>query len=156
MNHTTAKMKAVFEQIGAPYSGLEPKQLEQAINAVDLDNKNASLIDVIGETADLVAKNSIIVQHPDCIAHLHTPPLMPSIVAEAMIAALNQSMDSWDQASAATYVEQKVIDWMCEKYELGAQADGIFTSGGTQSNLMAYCSRAIGLPISLTHIRFKS
>ncbi|NOI82802.1 aminotransferase class III-fold pyridoxal phosphate-dependent enzyme [Vibrio tubiashii] len=136
MNHTTAKMKAVFEQIGAPYSGLEPKQLEQAINAVDLDNKNASLIDVIGETADLVAKNSIIVQHPDCIAHLHTPPLMPSIVAEAMIAALNQSMDSWDQASAATYVEQKVIDWMCEKYELGAQADGIFTSGGTQSNLM--------------------
>ncbi|NOH24729.1 pyridoxal phosphate-dependent class III aminotransferase [Vibrio europaeus] len=136
MNHTTAKMKAVFEQIGAPYSGLEPKQLEQAINAVDLDNKNASLIDVIGETADLVAKNSIIVQHPDCIAHLHTPPLMPSIVAEAMIAALNQSMDSWDQASAATYVEQKVIDWMCEKYELGTQADGIFTSGGTQSNLM--------------------
>lgn len=136
MNHTTAAMKAVFEQVNAPYSGLEPKQLEQAINAVDLDNRNANLVDVIGETADLVAKNSIIVQHPDCIAHLHTPPLMPSVVAEAMIAALNQSMDSWDQASAATYVEQKVVDWMCSKYELGDNADGVFTSGGTQSNLM--------------------
>ncbi|RTZ16745.1 aminotransferase class III-fold pyridoxal phosphate-dependent enzyme [Vibrio aquaticus] len=136
MNHTTAAMKSVFEQVDAPYSGLEPALLEQAINAVDLDNKNASLVDVIGDTAELVAKNSIIVQHPDCIAHLHTPPLMPSVAAEAMIAALNQSMDSWDQASAATYVEQKVIDWMCDKYDLGPQADGIFTSGGTQSNLM--------------------
>jgi len=136
MNHTTAAMKSVFEQVDAPYSGLEPKLLEQAIYAVDLDNKNASLIDVIGDTAELVAKNSIIVQHPDCIAHLHTPPLMPSVVAEAMIAVLNQSMDSWDQASAATYVEQKVIDWMCDKYDLGTKADGIFTSGGTQSNLM--------------------
>lgn len=136
MNHATAAMKSIFEQVDAPYSGLEPKLLEQAINSVDLENKNAQLVDVIGDTAELVAKNSILVQHPDCIAHLHTPPLMPSIVAESMIAALNQSMDSWDQASAATYVEQRVIDWMCDKYDLGAEADGIFTSGGTQSNLM--------------------
>ncbi|UUM31676.1 pyridoxal phosphate-dependent class III aminotransferase [Vibrio japonicus] len=136
MNHTTAAMKSVFEQVNAPYSGLEPKLLENAINAVDLDNKNASLIDVIGETADLVAKNSIFVQHPDCIAHLHTPPLMPAVAAESMIAALNQSMDSWDQASSATYVEQKVVDWLCGKYELGEKSDGIFTSGGTQSNQM--------------------
>jgi len=136
MNHTTAAMKSVFEQVKAPYSGLEPKLLEHAINAVDLDNKNAPLIDVIGETADLVAKNSIFVQHPDCIAHLHTPPLMPAVAAEAMIAALNQSMDSWDQASSATYVEQKVVDWLCDKYELGEKSDGIFTSGGTQSNQM--------------------
>ncbi|WP_428774913.1 pyridoxal phosphate-dependent class III aminotransferase [Vibrio sp.] len=136
MNHTTAAMKAVFEQVNAPYSGLEPKLLEAAINAVDLDHKNAPLKSVIDDAADLVAKNSIIVQHPDCIAHLHTPPLMSAVAAEAMIATLNQSMDSWDQASSATYVEQKVINWLCDKYELGEQADGIFTSGGTQSNQM--------------------
>lgn len=136
MNHTTNAMKSVFEQIDAPYSGLQPKLLEHAINAVDLDNQNAPLKDVIDGAAELVAKNSIIVQHPDCIAHLHTPPLMSAVAAEAMIASLNQSMDSWDQASTATYVEQKVVDWMCGKYELGEDADGIFTSGGTQSNLM--------------------
>lgn len=136
MNQTTAALKEVFENSNSPYSGLDPKQLEQAINAVNLDNRNAPLNDIIGETADLVAKNSIIVQHPDCIAHLHTPPLMPAVAAEAMIAALNQSMDSWDQASSATYVEQKVINWLCGKYELGNDADGIFTSGGTQSNQM--------------------
>ncbi|KHD26868.1 aminotransferase class III [Vibrio caribbeanicus] len=136
MNHMTAAMKSVFEQVDAPYSGMDPKLLEAAINAVDLDNKNASLKSVIDEAAELVAKNAIFTQHPDCIAHLHTPPLMPAVAAEAMIAALNQSMDSWDQASSATYVEQKVINWLCDKYELGEKSDGIFTSGGTQSNQM--------------------
>ncbi|ULF77004.1 pyridoxal phosphate-dependent class III aminotransferase [Vibrio alginolyticus] len=136
MNHTTTVMKSVFEQVTAPYSGMDPKALEAAIHDVDLDNGNAPLKSVIDDAADLVAKNAIFTQHPDCIAHLHTPPLMPAIAAEAMIAALNQSMDSWDQASSATYVEQKVVNWLCDKYELGEKADGIFTSGGTQSNQM--------------------
>ncbi|EPV8284889.1 pyridoxal phosphate-dependent class III aminotransferase [Vibrio alginolyticus] len=136
MNHTTTAMKSVFEQVTAPYSGMDPKALEAAIHDVDLDNGNAPLKSVIDDAAELVAKNAIFTQHPDCIAHLHTPPLMPAIAAEAMIAALNQSMDSWDQASSATYVEQKVVNWLCDKYELGAKVDGIFTSGGTQSNQM--------------------
>ncbi|WP_070967680.1 pyridoxal phosphate-dependent class III aminotransferase [Vibrio sonorensis] len=136
MNHTTAALKSVFEGVERPYSGLEPKQLETLINDVDLDGKNAALKTVIDDTAELVAKNAIFTQHPDCIAHLHTPPLMPAVAAEGIIAALNQSMDSWDQASSATYVEQKVVDWLCGKYQLGESADGIFTSGGTQSNQM--------------------
>ncbi|PMH46606.1 aminotransferase class III [Vibrio sp. 10N.286.49.B3] len=136
LNHTTQTMKSVFEQVEAPYSAFEPQQLEQAIRDVNLDSDHSSLVDVVSDTAELVAKNSIFVQHPDCIAHLHTPPLLSAVAAESMIAALNQSMDSWDQASSATYVEQKVVDWMCEKYQLGANADGVFTSGGTQSNFM--------------------
>ncbi|RQW63457.1 pyridoxal phosphate-dependent class III aminotransferase [Vibrio viridaestus] len=136
MHHTTAALKSVFEKVEAPYSGLDPLELEKAVNRVELDHNSSSLIDVVSDMTDLVAKNSIIVQHPNCIAHLHTPPLLASIAAEAMIGSLNQSMDSWDQASAATYVEQRVMDWMCEKYHLGEKADGIMTSGGTQSNQM--------------------
>lgn len=136
MNHTTSVMKEMFEQVYKPYSGLDPKVLEEQINAVNLDSSDKSLKEVIAITTDLVAKNAIFTQHPNCIAHLHTPPLMPSVAAEAMIGALNQSMDSWDQASSATYVEQKVVNWLCDKYELGAKSDGIMTSGGTQSNQM--------------------
>ncbi|MHA2938230.1 diaminobutyrate--2-oxoglutarate transaminase family protein [Vibrio sp. RC27] len=137
LNHTASSLKTVFESVDAPYSGFEPKLLEKIIHEVDMDHQNAPLKDVVSNMSELIAKNSIIVQHPDCIAHLHTPPLLASIVAETMIAALNQSMDSWDQASAATYVEQRVVDWVCDKYDLGDQADGVFTSGGTQSNQMA-------------------
>lgn len=136
MNHATAQMKQLFEQADSPYSGVDPQQLERMINAIDLDRAHGSLEEIITETTALVGRHSIILQHPDCIAHLHTPPLMPAIIAESMMAALNQSMDSWDQAPAATYVEQKVVNWMCDKFQLGLHADGIFTSGGTQSNLM--------------------
>ncbi|RJX65794.1 hypothetical protein DZ860_21390 [Vibrio sinensis] len=136
MNYTTHVMADLFSQVKTPYSGLAPQVLEEAINAIDMDKGNQPLSSVIDQTADLVAKHAIFTQHPHCIAHLHTPPLLSSVIAEAMIAALNQSMDSWDQASSATYVEQKVVDWLCDKFELGQYADGVFTSGGTQSNQM--------------------
>ncbi|GHA36773.1 pyridoxal phosphate-dependent class III aminotransferase [Photobacterium aphoticum] len=136
LNQTTRVMKNVFENTDSPYSGLDPQVLKTLINNIDLDNQQMPLDAVIEQTGELIAKNSIMVQHPHCIAHLHTPPLLPSVAAEAFIAALNQSMDSWDQSSAATFVEQKVIDWVCEQYQLGERADGVFTSGGTQSNLM--------------------
>ncbi len=118
MNLTVERMTAMLGQARSPYSGLDPESLDDMINAVDLDRGNVSLKDVISDAVELVAKNSILVQHPHCIAHLHTPPLVSAVAAEVIIAMLNQSMDSWDQASAATYVEQKVVDWACGRFGL--------------------------------------
>lgn len=143
LNHTNRALTSVFEQVRSPYSGITPVLLEKVIQNVNLDNEPSDLRSVIDRTIDLVVKSSIFVQYPHCIAHLHAPPLLSSIAAEAIIAALNQSMDSWDQASSATYVEQKVIDWVCEKYQLGDKSDGVFTSGGTQSNLMVEGNTAL-------------
>lgn len=134
-NLTLKNIHTLFATTKAPYSGLTPDQLKKAIYSSNLDQVD-SLEQVIEQTNELIAKNSIIVQHPHCIAHLHTPPLISSILAEFYIAVLNQSMDSWDQASAATFLEQTIIDWLVTKYDLGTIADGVFTSGGTQSNLM--------------------
>jgi len=132
---TQEAINALFKESEKAYSGLPPATLKEQINAVDFSQPE-SLKDVIANTNELIAKNSILVQHPHTIAHLHTPPLIASIVAEHFIAALNQSMDSWDQAPAATFVEQQMVDWLCRTYQLGEQSDGVFTSGGTQSNLM--------------------
>ncbi|MEI8595394.1 pyridoxal phosphate-dependent class III aminotransferase [Photobacterium sp. Hal280] len=136
LNQTTKVLKQVFESTTAPYSGMEPQVLKNLINNIELNDQQLPLDAVIDQAGELIAKNSIIVQHPNCIAHLHTPPLVPAVAAEAFIAALNQSMDSWDQSTAATFVEQKVVDWLCGVYGYDKQADGVFTSGGTQSNLM--------------------
>jgi len=132
---TQIAIKSLFNEANQAYSGLAPAQLKQQINAVDF-SQPAPLKEVINSTNELIAKNAILVQHPHTIAHLHTPPLIASIVAEHFIAALNQSMDSWDQAPSATFVEQHMVDWLCQTYQLGDRADGVFTSGGTQSNLM--------------------
>ena len=144
ISHTAQQLSTMITAIDAPYSGLEPAQLNELIKAMPIGKAPiAPLADIISNNVDLIGKNSIIVQHPHCIAHLHTPPLIPALAAETIISALNQSMDSWDQASSATYVEQKMTDWLCELFGYNLEqsatsngADGVFTSGGTQSNLM--------------------
>ncbi len=90
----------------------------------------------ISETLRTVVTNSVNVSHPRTAAHLHCPPLLAALAAEVVISALNQSMDSFDQAPIATIVEQKLIRWLCGEAGFPATADGTFTTGGSQSNYM--------------------
>ena len=46
-------------------------------------------------------------------------------------------MDTWDQSLGATTIELRLIEWMGKKMKYPEGFDGVFTSGGTQSNLMA-------------------
>ncbi|OAV03489.1 L-2,4-diaminobutyrate decarboxylase [Moraxella catarrhalis] len=74
--------------------------------------------------------------HPHSLAHLHCPTMVTSQIAEILINATNQSMDSWDQSPAGSLMEVLLIDWLRQKVGYGAGQAGVFTSGGTQSNLM--------------------
>ncbi|MFE6900322.1 pyridoxal phosphate-dependent decarboxylase family protein [Streptomyces sp. NPDC057717] len=47
---------------------------------------------------------------PLCAAHLHCPPLALAAAADLAASALNPSMDSWDQAPAASALETLVTD----------------------------------------------
>lgn len=114
-----------IESVDAPYSGLDAGSLDELLAEAKLEG-----------ALELVARHSIVVQHPRCIAHLHTPPVISALAAEVVISALNQSMDSWDQASAATHVEIQTVDWFAKRVGFGEGADGTFTGGGTQSNFM--------------------
>ncbi|MEU2789220.1 pyridoxal-dependent decarboxylase [Streptomyces sp. NPDC007100] len=44
---------------------------------------------------------------PHCAAHLHCPPLAVAVAADLAAGALNPSMDSWDQAPAASALEAR-------------------------------------------------
>lgn len=81
-------------------------------------------------------KTSVKVHHPWCAAHLHCPVLTVSQVAEVLVNAANQSLDSWDQSPSATHMELELINWLCRFAGYAEGGAGTFTSGGTQSNLM--------------------
>ena len=70
------------------------------------------------------------------MAHLHCPSPVVSRAAEVLINATNQSMDSRDQSPSATIIEIKLIEWLRTRVGYQAGDAGVFTSGGTQSNLM--------------------
>jgi len=120
-----------------PYSGASPAALERILDGEVAPARGQDLDAVLREVGERIVRNSIDVAHPRCAAHLHCPPLVAACAAEVIVAATNQSLDSWDQAPAATHLEQRVIDWIGAASGLGDRADGVFTSGGTQSNLMA-------------------
>ena len=118
-----------------PYSGQKPSILAEMIGSEFLPHKAASAA-TIEHTLQTVIQNSVAITHPRTAAHLHCPPLLAALAAEMVIAALNQSMDSFDQAPIATVVEQKLIRWLCREVGLPEGAEGTFTTGGSQSNYM--------------------
>ncbi|MFJ8663007.1 pyridoxal phosphate-dependent decarboxylase family protein [Streptomyces sp. NPDC093795] len=76
--------------------------------------------------------------HPLCAAHLHTPPLALAAAADLAASALNPSMDSWDQAPAASALEAEVtVALAAEVFPGAATPDALVTTGGTESNQLA-------------------
>jgi len=120
----------------APYSGKNAAALADLIST-DFLPDDGGAPKQIAATLRTVVSNSVAVNHPHTAAHLHCPPLLAALAAEIVISALNQSMDSFDQAPIATVLEQKMIRWLSAQVGLPTTSDGTFTTGGSQSNYMA-------------------
>ena len=118
-----------------PYSGKSPAALAGLLGGEILPEDGGGL-EEIQERLQRVIAESVVVSHPNTAAHLHCPPFIPALAAEVVISALNQSMDSFDQAPAATMLEEQMLDWLSREAGFGSGAGGIFTAGGTQSNYM--------------------
>ncbi|MFJ1739560.1 pyridoxal phosphate-dependent decarboxylase family protein [Streptomyces microflavus] len=94
----------------------------------------AALADLVRAVAEGAADPA----DPVCVAHLHCPPLAVAVAAELAGAALNPSMDSWDQAPAAGVIEELTTAALARLVHPEAAApDALITSGGTESNLVA-------------------
>ncbi len=118
-----------------PFIGGGPADVAANIEPVICPPEGRSLPEVL-QKLQAVARNSVAVWHPRTAAHLHFPVLIPALAAELALSALNPSMDTFDQAPAATVVEQLMLAWLCRLAGLPGAADGTFTTGGTQSNYM--------------------
>lgn len=88
-------------------------------------------------TKQKILPNLLRPSSPNYMPHLHAACTLESLAAETIISAFNQSMDSWDQAPVATEIEVEVIRHLCALYGYSDGADGVFTSGGSQSNQTA-------------------
>ncbi|MDN4073977.1 pyridoxal phosphate-dependent decarboxylase family protein [Fictibacillus terranigra] len=125
-----------MREMKEPYCGESPASIEAMIRGMKLASLEGEDLQYVLKDVEKLLLHSIHVNHKTCIAHLHCPPLLPALAAEMVISASNQSMDSWDQSSAATYLEEEMIQWLCRRLGLENRSDGTFTSGGTQSNYM--------------------
>lgn len=132
-----ALMTGTVKSVEKPFSGILPHELAREFSGVNLDQPLGSNEAALAELQNLYLRDAVWFHHPKYVAHLNCPVVLPSLLAEQIMATVNSSVDTWDQSAGGTLIEQKVIDWTVSRIGLPAGADGIFTSGGTQSNLMA-------------------
>ncbi|MBO3664113.1 pyridoxal phosphate-dependent decarboxylase family protein [Microbacterium stercoris] len=130
-----------FATVTQPFSGASRVELQSLVDAVDLDARGLGTDDALREVADLYAGHAVWFHDPGYTAHLNCPVAIPAVAAEAMLAAINTSVDTYDQSAVATLMEQRLIEWTASRigFPTGSPeaADGVFTSGGTQSNFQA-------------------
>jgi len=122
---------------GRPFTGVRVDDLAPLIDAVDLDKPLGDSTAALDELEDLYLRDAVYFHHPRYLAHLNCPVVIPAVLGEAVLSAVNSSLDTWDQSAGGTLIERKLIDWTAARIGLGHAADGVFTSGGTQSNLQA-------------------
>ncbi|MEU7107567.1 pyridoxal-dependent decarboxylase [Streptomyces sp. NPDC046215] len=85
-----------------------------------------------------LAEDSADPAHPHCAAHLHSPPLALATAADLAASALNPSLDSWDQAPAASALEALTTQALAAlAYPTRPAPDALVTTGATESNQLA-------------------
>ena len=125
-----------FRSIDAPSQGPDPAHLARLVAAADLDGEGVGTTAALAEADSLYAEHAVWFHHPAYLAHLNCPVAVPAVAAEAMLAAINTSVDTYDQSQVATLMEQRLVSWTAQRIGF-PDGDGVFTSGGTQSNLQA-------------------
>ncbi|PVC96624.1 pyridoxal-dependent decarboxylase [Streptomyces sp. CS090A] len=136
----TAGVDRVAAKIAAterPFSGVGVDELSPVVDAIDLDRPLGDATAALDELGEVYLRDAVYFHHPRYLGHLNCPVVIPAVLGEAVLSAINSSLDTWDQSAGGTLIERRLIDWTTERIGLGPAADGIFTSGGTQSNLQA-------------------
>ena len=133
-------VNAVATKIGRttrPFTGIGPRDMKARIDGIDLDRPLTDTAAALEELEQVYLRDAVYFHDAKYAAHLNCPVVIPALVGEAVLSAVNSSMDTWDQSAGATMIERRLIDWTAGRLGIGTTADGVFTSGGSQSNFQA-------------------
>lgn len=120
------------------YSGPTPNELREIVRQSSiLPESGLGWERTFSLMRERILPNLLRTSSVNYMAHLHGPSLLESVVSELVISTFNQSMDSWDQSPVATEIEEDVVRHLCSLFGYGDGSDGVFTSGGSQSNMTA-------------------
>jgi glutamate/tyrosine decarboxylase-like PLP-dependent enzyme len=75
--------------------------------------------------------------HPGYIGHMDTMPSTAALLGELVSAATNNNMLALELSPFASRLEDRLVRMMAAEFNMGAQAGGVMTAGGTLANLQA-------------------
>ncbi len=134
MRDTVEAVAHRFRTTTRPFSGASLEHLQELVDAVDLDGPGQGTAAAVREVDELFARHAVWYHDPAYLAHLNCPVALPAVAAEAVLAAVNTSVDTYDQSGIGTLIERRLVAWTAGRLGFPG-GGGVFTSGGTQSNL---------------------
>ena len=157
MRRTVDQLTATLARVdardaGRAATGRSPHEAAAAVASVDLDRPLLDTDAALEELRHLYLDDAVWFHEPSYAAHLNCPVVVPALLAEVVVSGVNSSLDTFDQSVGGTFVERALVEWTAERVGFGSAADGVFTSGGTQSNLQALLlarehARERGVPV---------
>lgn len=134
----TATVARHLDAATGPSTGCSPAQAAALVAEVDLDRPLGDLPAALAELDRLWLDDAVWFHEPTYAAHLNCPVAIPAVLADTITAAVNTSLDTFDQSVGATFIERELIAWTADRIGWRSplhSPDGVFTSGGTHSNL---------------------
>jgi L-2,4-diaminobutyrate decarboxylase len=128
---------SALARVGGPAAGTGVAEARARVAAIDLDAPLGSTAEALAELSEVWLDDAVWFHEPAYAAHLNCPVVVPALLAELFVASVNSSLDTFDQSVGGTFVERHLVDWTARRIGFGETADGVFTSGGSQSNLQA-------------------
>src|SRR3954470_22214083 len=94
-----------------PFTGVTPERLGPEVEAIDLDRPLGDAEAALDELDRVYLRDAVYFHHPRYLAHLNCPVAIPALLGEAVLSAVNSSLDTWDQSAGGTLIERRVIAW---------------------------------------------
>lgn len=121
----------------------KPKELQESFQ---LNLKNAHSQDDLKKLATEFMNYSVKTGHKQYFNQLFSGFTSPAVLGDVLSVLMNASMYTFEVAPIATLIEMEVIRKMNE-YTGFTDGDGIFTSGGSNSNMVAMlCAKQAKFP----------
>lgn len=137
----TTEVGRYLAERNTPRSAATPDELALRAAAVDLESPLGDLTSTLEEVRTLYLDHAVGYHHPRYLAHLNCPVAIPALAAEVLTASVNTAVETWDQGTSACLIEQRLIEWVADLIGFdtpaGITPDGVFTTGGSASNLQA-------------------
>jgi len=125
-------LTGVINESSPPFSYRNNEYALQLLNDAPVPLRNAADIMI-----NILGSSHLNIRSSFSTAHMVQSPSDASLVGDIITSYLNQCSFIWEEAPASMELEQSVLSWFLEILSLQYTHQGLITSGGTISNLIA-------------------
>ena len=125
-----------------PFTPDDSKELLEEIENIEISRTGRDPKGIADELVEKVFSKSMLIQHPRFLSFV-TSAVSPYSLSGAILSDIyNMNLCGYEMSPAASIIEEKLIRWMGSLAGFDDKCGGVFTSGGSLSNLTGMiCAR---------------